>query len=64
MSNTRSLTIRMPLDLYMDLSRAALGHDESLNKKIIQVLRLGLNQHVTLDNALRRLLIKEVSIDE
>jgi predicted HicB family RNase H-like nuclease len=56
----RSLTIRIPLELYIELADLANTEGTSLNEKISQLIQLGLGQHVNLDAALRRLLIKEV----
>ena len=56
MSNHRSLTIRVPSDVYFEVATLAQGDDQNLNSKFNQLIALGLGKHVSLDAALRRLL--------
>lgn len=53
----RSLTIRLPQDVYLEVARMAQGDDQNLNTKLNQLVLLGLDKHVSLDTALRRLLL-------
>lgn len=53
----RSFTVRLPLETYLDIAKLAQADDMNLNAKVTQLLALGLNKHVSLDAALRRLLI-------
>lgn len=66
--DSRSFTIRVPLETYFELSRLAANDDENLNTKVNHVIRIGLGKHVSLDQALHKLLrnavIDEVSGDE
>lgn len=57
----RSFTIRVPTDLYLLLATTAQGDGVPLNQKANQLLRMGLGQHISLDEALRRLLINTIS---
>ena len=57
----RSFTIRVPDDLYLALAKAAQADQIFLNQKANQLLRLGLGQHISLDNALRALLLDRMA---
>lgn len=52
----RSLTIRVPMDIYNEVASLAIADDQVLNKKFNQLVVLGLGKHVSLDAALRRLI--------
>lgn len=54
----RSFTIRVPDDLYLEMAEAAQSDDVPLNHKANQLLRLGLGKHISLDLAVRRLLMR------
>lgn len=56
----RSFTIRVPLEVYFELSRRAASDDVHLNAKVNQVIALGLDRCITLDEALLRLLKRMV----
>lgn len=62
-ADARSFTVRVPLDIYFELSRLASNDGESLNVKVNNVLRLGLGKHVSLTQALSRLL-RDAIIEE
>lgn len=53
---TRSFTIRVPLETYFELSRLATNDNENLNSKVNHVIQLGLGKHISLTQALNRLL--------
>lgn len=65
---TRSFTIRVPLETYFELSRLATNDNENLNSKVNHVIQLGLGKHISLTQALHRLLrnavVAEASGDE
>lgn len=67
-ADSRSFTIRVPLETYFELSRLATNDDENLNTKVNHVIQLGLGKHVSLTQALHRLLrnavVDEASGDE
>lgn len=54
----RSFTIRVPDALYLEMAQAAQNDDVPLNHKANQLLRLGLGKHISLDIAVRRLLMR------
>lgn len=56
----RSFTIRVPDALYLEMAEAAQADDVPLNKKANDLLRLGLGKHVSLDTALRRLVMNNI----
>lgn len=62
-ADSRSFTIRVPLETYFELSRLAANDDENLNAKVNHVIRLGLGKHVSLTQALHKLLRNAV-VDE
>lgn len=55
-AESRSFTIRVPLETYFSLSRLASNDGENLNAKVNHVIQLGLGKHVSLTQALTRLL--------
>lgn len=55
-STHRSFTVRVPLELYIKLGDMAKDDGVFINQKANQLLRLGMGQHVNLDQALARLL--------
>ena len=56
MSSHRSLTIRVPSDIYFEVAALARADEQNLNTKFNQLIQLGLGKHVSLDAALRRLI--------
>jgi hypothetical protein len=46
--------------MYTELAELAQADGQNLNAKVNQLLRLGMGKHVSLDQALRLLLIKAV----
>jgi hypothetical protein len=62
-ADSRSFTIRVPLETYFELSRLAANDDENLNTKVNHIIRLGLGKHVSLTQALHKLLRNAV-VDE
>lgn len=56
MSSHRSLTIRVPSDVYFEVAGLAQADDQNLNAKFNQLICLGLDRHISLDAALRRLI--------
>lgn len=55
----RSFTIRVADELYLEMAEAAQADGVPLNHKANQLLRLGMGKHISLDLAVRRLLMKE-----
>lgn len=60
----QSFTIRVPVALYIEMGQLAQAEGSNLNKKANQLLMLGLDKHVSLDAALRSLLIKTITEKE
>lgn len=56
----RSFTLRVPNELYLELANAAQSDDMPLNQKANQLLRLGMGKHISLDDALRAMLLNKV----
>lgn len=59
----RSFTVRVPQSLYLRMGELAREENIYLNKKVNQLLELGLEKHVKLDDILVRL-IKTKLLDE
>lgn len=57
----RSFTVRVPIPLYLEMGQLAQDEGTNLNQKVNQLLSLGLGKHVSLDAALRRLLVASVT---
>lgn len=57
----RSFTVRVPLSLYEQIGDLATADGVFVNQKVNQLLRLGMGHHVNLDQALARLLHREVT---
>lgn len=60
----QSFTIRVPVAMYLEMGQLAQDEGSNLNKKANQLLSLGLNKHVSLDAALRALLVKTITEPE
>ena len=56
----RSFTVRVPMSLYLELGQMAEADGVFINQKANQLLRLGMGHHVSLDQALVRLLRTQV----
>lgn len=52
----RSFTVRVPLSVYVKIGEMAKADGVFINQKVNQLLRLGMGEHVSLDQALVRLL--------
>lgn len=61
MADHRSLTVRVPSNVYLEVAELAQVDEQNLNSKFNQLILLGLGRHVSLDAALRRLLIAKVT---
>lgn len=60
MSTHRSLTIRVPTEVYLEVAALAQADEQNLNNKFNQLITLGLDKHVSLDAALRRMIKSSV----
>jgi hypothetical protein len=60
MADHRSLTVRIPSPIYFEVAGLARADEQNLNSKFNQLILLGLDKHISLDAALRRLLSAEV----
>ena len=56
MSEHRSLTIRVPSDVYFEVASLAQADEQNLNGEFNQLIILGLGRHISLDAALRRMI--------
>jgi predicted DNA-binding ribbon-helix-helix protein len=56
----RSFTLRVEIDFYLELAEKAQAEGIPLNQLANRLLRLGLGKHITLDSALRALLLERV----
>lgn len=59
----QSFTIRVPVALYVQVAQMAQDEGVNLNKKINQLIKLGLGESINLNDALRALLQKMTSED-
>lgn len=55
----RSFTVRVPLSLYVRIGDLASADGVFVNQKVNQLIRLGMGEHVNLDQAVARLLKRE-----
>lgn len=60
MAKFRSFTVRVDEQLYLDMAMAAQADGIPLNQKANQLFRLGLGKHVSLQEAIARLLTNQV----
>ncbi len=60
----RSFTIRVPQDMYLRICERANADDMAINVKVNQLLRLGLGEHVNLNETLARMLVRLSTVDE
>jgi len=56
----RSFTVRVPMSLYLRLAEMAQADGVFINQKANQLLRLGMGQHINLDQALARLFKEKI----
>lgn len=56
----RSFTLRVENDFYLELATKAQAEGIPLNQLANRLLRLGLDKHVSLDSALRSLLLDKI----
>jgi hypothetical protein len=56
MADHRSLTVRVPSEVYFEVAKLAQDDEQNLNAKFNQLILLGLGKHISLDAALSRLL--------
>lgn len=57
----RSFTVRVPLSLYEKIGDLASSDGVFVNQKVNQLIRLGMGEHINLDQAVARLLKKEMT---
>lgn len=57
----RSFTVRVPLSLYAKIGDLASADGVFVNQKVNQLIRLGMGEHINLDQAVARLLKKEMT---
>lgn len=57
----RSFTLRVDTPLYLELAALAQSEAVPLNQLANRLLRLGLGKHISLDAALRRMLLEQVT---
>ena len=61
----KTLSIRIPLELYMTVSQYAIDKDSpSLNAAIIDLVRAGIDQTSAKDRAVRDFLIERIPAEE
>lgn len=59
----RSFTVRIPISMYLQIGQLAQEEESNINAKVNQLLALGLGKHISLDAALRRLLVNKMTED-
>lgn len=57
-TSTRTVSIRLPMELYYKIAELAQADGTSLNNKIHQLCRLGMGEHVSVEDAVRRLVLR------
>lgn len=60
----RGFTVRVPIEIYFELSRRAAADNVNLNTKVNQILLYGLDRCISLDEALRKLIQKTMLEEE
>jgi len=60
----QSFTIRVPISVYLELAKLAQDEGSNLNRKVNQVLILGLGHHISLNDALRAMLVRTMTEKE
>ena len=56
----RSFTLRVDIDFYLELCEKAQAEGIPLNQLANRLLRLGMDKHVSLDSALRSMIMERV----
>jgi hypothetical protein len=56
----RSFTLRVPIDFYLEIGQKAQSEKVPLNQLANRLLRLGMDKHITLDDALRSMLLERM----
>jgi hypothetical protein len=56
----RSFTLRVETDFYLELAMKAQAENIPLNQLANRLLRLGMGEHIKLDDALRNLLMDKI----
>jgi predicted HicB family RNase H-like nuclease len=59
--NHRSFTTRVPVDIYLELAERAQKDGICINVLVNQLLRLGMDKHISLDQALKQLVMGAVT---
>jgi len=57
----RSFTVRIPIEMYLQIGQLAQAEGSNINAKVNQLLKLGLGEHISLDAALRKLLAEKMT---
>lgn len=57
----QSFTIRVPIAMYLETAKLAQDEGVNLNKKINQLITLGLGKHISLNEALQSLLVRTIT---
>lgn len=57
----RSFTVRVALPLYLQIAQLAQDEGTNLNKKVTQLIQLGMGKHISLNDALRHLLVETMT---
>lgn len=57
----QSFTVRVPVAVYLEMGQLAQDEGTNLNKKVNQLLLLGLDKHISLNEALRSLLVRTMT---
>lgn len=59
----RAFTVRVPISLYITMSDMARSENIHLNKKITQLLHLGIDKNTSLDSILMKMIKKVAEND-
>lgn len=57
----RSFTVRVPLSTYLEIAGLAQDEGVNLNRKVTQLIQLGMGKHISLNDALRQLLVGKMT---
>lgn len=60
----RSFTVRVPLSTYIAMGKLAREEGTNLNAKVKQLIALGMGKHISLNEALRKLVVETVADEE
>jgi hypothetical protein len=60
----RSFTVRVPAELYLEICECSTEDDVPINVKVNQLIKLGLGKQVSLNEALRKMVMKLITEDE